>query len=254
MIKVKNIYEFLNKIAPFEKAMDFDNSGLLVGNLETDVKKILLSLDITPEICDEAKKLNANLIISHHPVIFKPFKSIDFKNSVSKLIKYEINAICAHTNLDVAEKGVNFHLASTLGLENFSPLIDSHGLPLGMIGTLDTLLRPEELALLVKNKLSCQGVRYTEGKSLISKVAVSSGSGGNLVEAAKINGADAFVTGEIKHSQILTANNLGITVIDAGHFKTENVIISPLQHTLKNQFKDLEFITSKESTDGIKYL
>ena len=185
MIKVKDIYEFLNKIAPFDKAMDFDNSGLLVGHFEADVKKVLLSLDITPEVCEEAKKLNANLIISHHPVIFKPFKSIDFKNSVSALIKYEINAICAHTNLDIAENGVNFHLASALGLKSLSPLIDSHGLPLGMIGKLESFLRPEEFALLVKNKLSCQGLRYTEGKSLIMKVAVSSGSGGDLVETAK---------------------------------------------------------------------
>ena len=123
MIKIKNIYEFIDSFAPFKDSMDFDNCGLLVGNINSEVNNVLVALDITNEVVEEAKKLGANLIISHHPVIFKPIKKIMSDSVVYNLIKNDIAAICAHTNLDMAEDtGVNTCLANALELKNLQPL------------------------------------------------------------------------------------------------------------------------------------
>ncbi len=254
MTKVKDIYDFLDSIAPFKSAMDFDNCGILIGDSDHEVKSAVISLDITSEVCDEAHDLGANLIISHHPIIFKPIKNISFKNIASKMIKNEINAICAHTNLDMAKFGVNFHLASSLGISNLSPLCMEKESPLGFVGELKKDMDSNEFAIFVKEKLNCKGVRYTNIKTKIKKVGVCSGSGGNLVAEAYKKGVDAFVTGEIKHSEILLANHLGITVVDAGHFKTENVIINPLKIMLSEKFKNVKFITSESFSDKINYI
>ncbi len=254
MNTVKDIYQFLDQIAPFEKSMNFDNCGLLVGDLNCTIKKVLISLDITNEVCEEANNLSAELIISHHPVIFKPLKKIEFDSPIASLIKYKINAICAHTNLDVAREGVNFHLAKALNLKNLTPLVTNKDYSIGLIGTLEKTLTSTELAKFVKKQLSCEGVRYTQNSHKIKTVAVCSGSGGEFVSEAKLKGADAFVTGEIKHSQILSANQMGITIVDAGHFKTENVITEPLRYLLKQKFKNTEFVVSEVFSDKIKYL
>lgn len=254
MKTVKQIYDFLDLIAPFDSSMEFDNCGILVGDPNFQVNKVLLSLDITNEVCEEAKNLNAGLIISHHPVIFKPIKNIEFNKAVHKLIKYNLSAICAHTNLDIAENGVNFCLAKTLELTSLTYLSYFKTYPLGFIGDLKSEMTSKEFALFVKNKLHCEGVRYTESFRKINKVAICSGSGGNLINNVIEKNADAFVTGEIKHSQILEANQFDITVVDAGHFKTENLIFFHLLKTLKEKFIDVEFYISKVFTDKIKYL
>ena len=254
MITVKKIYNFLNEIAPFSSSMEYDNTGLLAGNFENKVEKVVLSLDITNEVCNEAKNLGAQLIISHHPVIFKAIKNINFKSPVANLIKNEKNAICAHTNLDIAEKGVNFELAKALKLSNLKTLTFENSHPLGLVGNLEKAMNCNEFAKFVKENLLCEGLRYTEIKKEIKKVAVCSGSGGSLVESVFEAKADAFVTGEIKHSDILKANSFGIQVVDTGHFKSENVIIKPLEEKLKRAFPEIEFFTSKTFTDGIKYL
>lgn len=254
MIKVKDIYDFIDEIAPFKTAMDFDNCGLLVGNLDDEVKKVLLSLDINKNVCDEAKEKGANLIISHHPVIFKPLKNLNFESAVSKLIKYGINAICAHTNLDIANEGVNYYLAKSLNLSNLSSLFLENSCSLGLIGQLDTQLEAKEFAKFVKKSLKCNGLRYTQVERKIRKVAVCSGSGGNLIDYAFKNNVDAFVTGEIKHSDIIKANEYQICVVDAGHFKTENLVLEPLKLKLEDKFKSINFELSMRFTDNVMYL
>lgn len=254
MITVKDIYDFLDTIAPFKSAMDFDNSGLLIGNYDLEVKKVLVCLDITNEVCDEANKIGANLIISHHPIIFKPTKKLDFEGPVYKMMKYKINAICAHTNLDVAENGVNYHLAKSLELSDLSPLTYEKEYPLGFVGNLKNKMHTYDFALFVKEKLNCESLRYTSNTDIISKVAVCSGTGGEFIEEAVNSGAEAFVTGEIKHSQILKANQLGLSIFDVGHFKSENVIVEPLKIMLEDKFKNIEFYSSKVCTDKINYL
>ena len=254
MSKIGEIYEYINEIAPFDTALSFDNVGLLVGNYDIEVSRVLLALDITKSVCDEAKNLGANLIISHHPVIFKPLKNIMFDSVASSLMKNEISAICAHTNLDIAEKGVNFQLAEKIGLLNLSTLTFEENKPIGLIGYLRNEMNAEEFAAFVKEKLDCNGVRYTKINNKIKKVAVCSGSGGTFIENAYEKSVDAFVVGEIKHSDILKANDFGISIVDAGHYKSENVIIQPLKSMLGAKFPHIKFFASQTFSDGVNYL
>ena len=255
MTKVKNIFNFINEFAPFENALSFDNCGLLIGEAEQEIKNAILSLDITKSVVEEAKNLNANLIISHHPIIFKPISEIKLSGAISLLCKNDINAICAHTNLDIANKGVNFHLAKKLNIQGTTPLSYEEGKPLGLIGNLNHEFECKEFAEYVKESLGFKGVRYTEPKNKkIKTAAVCSGSGGEFYKKSHEKGADVIVTGEIKHSQIIAANELGIMVVDAGHYKTENVILESLKNMLEEKFENVNFYLSESFTDNINYL
>lgn len=254
MNKIYEIYDYMNKIAPFNTALSFDNVGLLVGNYDLYVSKVLLSLDITKSVCDEALNLGANLIISHHPIIFRPLKNIKLDSVIATLIKNDISAICAHTNLDVYEKGVNFQLAKKINLSKLSSLASEENNSIGLIGYLENEMNAKEFASMVKEKLDCNGVRYTAVNNKIKKVAVCSGSGGGFIESAHEKSADGFVIGEIKHSDILKANESGITIVDVGHYKSENVVIEPLKNMLSEKFTDIEFFTSQTFSDGVNYL
>lgn len=254
MATIKEIYDFFDKTAPFKTAFEFDNVGLLVGDQNLEVTKVLVALDITSEVCDEAKSLGAQLIISHHPVIFKPLKNLELSSVVANLIQNKISAICVHTNLDVAPDGVNFHLAKKLEILEPHPLTYEEDRQLGVVGDLQNELSPDEFAKFVKERLNCHGVRYTNPNKKIKKIAVCSGSGGNLVREAHAKHADAFVTGEIKHSDILRANHLGIMIVDVGHYKSENVIVEPLKNKLGKEFEKVKFFASEKFTDKIEYL
>lgn len=251
MKKIKDIIDFVETFAPLESAMDFDNVGLLVGSENSEVKTALVALDITDEVIDEALKNSVQLIISHHPVIFEPLKSIDTTSVVYKLINSGLSALCLHTNLDLSPVfGVNTCLAETVGVKN-GAFVDGECL---YIGELDEVLSNREFAANVKTALNCDGLRYTFGEKTVKRVAICSGSGGDLAPLASELGADALLTGEIKHNQIIAANHCGIAVVDAGHFKTEDVVIEPLCKKLGNEFSDVEFIRSQSCTDGVNYL
>lgn len=250
MTTVKDIYNYIDAIAPFETAMDFDNVGILAGNPNAQVETVLLALDITPQVVKEAQNQNAQLIISHHPIIFKPLKALPSSSVPYLLAQADISAICAHTNLDLAEGGVNSCLASALGLLNQN-LIEGKAM---VIGTLPTPLKPKAFAEQVKTQLHCTGLRYTAGEKNIHTVAVSSGSGSDNIDAALSFGADALVTGEIKHSFILSAIQQGLMIVDAGHYRTEDVVIKPLIHKLGREFPKIEFKKSISFTDNVEYL
>lgn len=258
MVKVADIFAFIDGLVPFDTAMDFDNVGLLVGDMNAVVQKCVVALDVTAAVVDEAESLGANLIISHHPVIFTPLKSLQANSIPYELARCGISAICAHTNLDMAAFGVNTCLAEALSLRNLMPLSTYEtcrgALPLGLVGELEADKSCEEFARFVKERLSCEGVRYINVARKIRKVAVCSGSGGDLIDAAARQNADAFVTGEIKHHEILLAAQSGICVVDAGHFKSEDIVISPLVRRLSERFPTVKFVKSSACTDGIKFL
>ncbi len=254
MTLIRDIYQFLDEFSPFNAAFSYDNCGLLVGNFDNTVNKVLLSLDITKNVIKEAKGLGAELIISHHPIIFKPIKFVNSDSALHLLCELNISAICAHTNLDVAKEGVNYQLAKALMLKNLKPLTYEENSPLGFLGTLEKTMTCKEFANYVKKQLRCDGLRYTKINRPINTVAVCSGSGGNLVDEVAAKNADVFVTGEIKHSQILQANELNIAIVDAGHYRTENVIISPLTQKLRLKFKNVEFLESRVFTDNMEYI
>lgn len=251
MTTIKNIIDFTETFAPLDSAMDFDNCGLLVGSENKAVTKALVSLDITETVVEEAVKAGAELIISHHPVIFSPLKNVDENTVVYRLIKNNIGALCLHTNLDLGQKfGVNICLAKAVGVKNFS-FVQGECL---LIGELEQKISIDKFANTVKSSLNCKGLRFTKTKDAIKTVAVSSGSGGDYVGLAQSSNADVLLTGEIKHHQILEANSIGISIIDAGHFKTEDIVIEPLCRKLNTEFGNVEFIKSKTCTDNIEYL
>ncbi len=250
-MRIKDIIEFTESFAPLSSAMDFDNVGLLVGNENSEVKKAVVALDITDDVIDEALENEAQLIISHHPVIFDALKNIPENSIVYRLINNNLSALCLHTNLDLSpEFGVNTCLAEAVGVKNAS-FVEGECL---YIGELENTTTNKAFAERVKTALNCEGLRYTLPQKSVKKVAICSGSGGDLAALAKANGADVLLTGEIKHHDILNANKLGIAIIDAGHFKTEDIVITPFTEKLKKEFSDIEFIRSEKCTDGINYL
>lgn len=259
MVTVNDVYAFLNEIAPFEYSFSFDNVGILVGNKSAKVDKVLLSLDLTSEVLEEANQLGVQLVITHHPVIFDPVKSILSDDLLYRVIKSNISVISAHTNLDIAENGVNFHLAKALGIKETKALSEvnfgSKKLPFGVVGSLDKKYSCKEFAQLVKRNLNCDGVRYLNlCNKKIKKVAVGSGACGELVVEAKKMNADVFVTGEIKHHELLFAKENSICVVDVGHYKSENVVIEPLALMLHRKFSNVMFFTSTVDIDSMRYL
>lgn len=238
-MKLKNIIDLTREIAPFETAEEWDNVGLLVGSDDAEVSRVLLALDITPEVVTEAHEKGVHLIISHHPVIFHPLSSLNPDSAEYLLAKYDIAALCLHTNLDRAAEGVNTALGRALGLKNTALYPEDFLL----VGEVDAPCSAEEFAAFIKERLGAPSVRYTEGR--VRRVAVSSGGGGEGVELAAKYGFDAFVTGELKHHQYLYARQKGVAAFDAGHFSTEDVVMRPLAERLRAAFPDTEFLVSE---------
>ena len=256
MATVQDIYSWVDGFAPFETAMSFDNPGLLVGDENQVVTRAVVSLDITPAVVEEAAALGAQLIVSHHPVIFRPLKRLNSASVPYRLAQNGISAVCAHTNLDMAAGGVNTCLAERLGLHHAEMLkeYENSGLPEGLVGELDASYSPEEFARYVKENLGCDGLRYVPGKDPVKRVALCGGGGADLLYDAVACGAQAFVTGESKHNILLDAEAMGITLVDAGHFYTEDVVILPLMERLQKAFPDILFQKSQVMHSPAKYL
>lgn len=234
-VTVKEIYNFIDGIAPFSAQCEWDNSGLLVGDPEKEVRKIAVVLDLTNEAVKIAKEIGADLVISHHPVIFSPCRNFCSGNPAFELAANGISAICAHTSLDCAKGGVNDALAAVLGFENAVPLCDEG--EEGMVRTCTVNdMTGEELAKLVAEKLSAS-VAVTDCNKTVKKIALCGGGGGSFINAVAANGCDAYITGEAKHHEYIGAAELGLTLITAGHFETENPVIPVLAEKLKENFE-----------------
>ncbi len=247
MVKIRNVEEIMEKLAPKELKEIWDNVGLQVGNSESVVSGILLSLDLTSAVIEEAESLGCNLILTHHPLILEPLKKIVTGDAVSdmiiSLISGNISFYCAHTNLDKAPGGVNDCLAERLGLIDITDLGDEEG-ALCRIGTLPYKMTVEEFACEVKSRLGCDVVKYTgEGTKPIKTVALCSGSGSDFYTEAVKNGAEVFVTGEVKHHAALYGEEMGISFIEAGHFETENIVLEMLADKLSESFDIPVFIS-----------
>lgn len=255
MISAAEIYLYVNEIAPFHTAMDFDNVGLLVGDPAQIVDSVIVSLDITSPVIEEARQAGAQLLISHHPVIFNPLKRLRPDDIPAQLIRHGLTAICAHTNLDLAPCGVNIQLAASLSLQDCKPVATykDSGLAEAVFGTLPEPLEPKAFAQYVKERLHCGGVKYTVGKGPVKTVGVSCGAGSGLMFDAADCGVDAFVTGESKHHEHLAAREMGVTMVDAGHFNTEDVVIGPLIAMLQKRFPEVRFAKSSQ-TDPMCYV
>lgn len=256
IVTANEIYLWMDKWAPFDTAAAYDNAGFLVGDRNAQISSVAVVFDITVKAVEQAAALGCQLMISHHPVIFTAIKSIDVSSPVYRLIQNGIGAVCAHTNLDAAVGGVNDVLADLLGLTGVIALADPDEPmlpPPARIGTLPHPMKPLELAAYVRDKLGAGGVRYTECTKEISSVAVCGGSGAEFIQPAINEGADALITGEAKHHELLYANDHNFMLIDAGHFITERRIVNEVAKRLKNDFKDLT-VCVIEQEEPVKYI
>ena len=362
MITVGDVYEIIDEIAPFNLAEKWDNSGLLIGDKNSVVTSAMLCLDITNEIAQEAVDKGVSLLISHHPIIFNSLHSINNDSPTSILVKNNISAICAHTNLDMAKEGINEIIAQKLNLKTisepietvyelpfyqlavfvpvdniqqvydamakagagtlgnysgcafytegtgtFMPLEGSHAyigevgkqekvlearlemiLPqskraqviqamlnshpyekvayhlsenlaimekigLGKIGKLESELTPKEFAEVIKKTFGNTVVRYNDTGKKIKTVAFSSGSGGSLLQKVISKNVDAYVTGDVKHDQFIDAQNANLTVFDAGHYHTENIVLDSLKERLIEKLPDVKFEIAEKNRDILSY-
>lgn len=244
MAKVKNFYGYLNSIAPFETQEDWDNSGMLVGDMEAEVNRVAVVLDITPEEIKKANAIGADLIISHHPVIFSPIKSVTKGSVPYELVASSMNALCCHTPLDIADGGTNDSLAELLGIK-----VTRADDPILRLGTVEPTTA-DELAGKIAKTLNTK-VRYADAGRIIKKIAICTGAGCSLIEAA--GEIDAFITGDASHHNFLDCVQEGITLIAAGHYETEIVVVPVLVKKLQTQFPDIEIIDIKQE-NPIKFI
>lgn len=253
MIICRDIISFIEKTAPCELAEDWDNIGLLVGNKESKVKRIMLCLDITTASLEKAVENKVNLIITHHPLIFKGLNRVvenEVKGSlIYTLIRNNINVYAAHTNLDFAVSGVNTQLAEALGLEDVAPYGDSAG----KAGTLKEKVSLHDFIKQVKCGLNVPFVRVAgKAEDGVQKVAVYCGSFDDNLEALSQSQADVLVTGDLKYHTALDAREAGLCIIDAGHFNTEKVVLPALETVLKDNFPGIEVIRFEQEEDPFK--
>ncbi len=249
MTTVKDIHDYIDSFAPFDTAESYDNVGILVGDPGQKVKKAVLSLDITKDVVDEAVMLGAQVIISHHPVIFNPVKRVMSDSVVYHLAKNGLSAVCAHTNLDKSPVfGVNTELAKAMDLENIRVSENDEIL---FLADAKEPLTSRAMAQIIRKNLSCDSIAFTCFNNTVRKVGMCSGAGGSEIFSAISEGCDAFVTGEMKHHELLAANDSGMSVFILGHYRSEDVVIKPLADKLSERFPDVSFVKSEFFTDGM---
>lgn len=250
---IQDIYQMLDNFAPFSLQESYDNSGLLVGDPEQEVRTILLTLDITIPVVEEAAAKHADLILAHHPVIWNPLRSISPAHPVWHLVRNGIGAICSHTCFDIAQGGLNDAFGSRIRKaipmqEQNDPLaVLSGNRVLGKTADLLQATDADTLALQLRDALGCNSLRYYRGAraDAIRRIAWCTGSGGDLIEDAIRAGADALITGDCKHSIWADAQNRSFTLFDCGHFETEIIIVDEFRKLLAANAPEITVLDSE---------
>ena len=255
MTTAHDIERSLYDWAPRELAMAWDNVGLLVGDPAQEVRRVLVALDITQGVAEEAVSLGAQMIVSHHPVMncaWHEVQTLRADDAQGRLLRYLVRhglaACCMHTNLDAAEGGVNDCLAQKLGLSGTIPLNEQK---IGRIGTLSCEIPLEQFLHDVVKSLSCRGLRYRDGGRPVHRVAVGGGACGEYIPQALAQGCDTFVTSDLRYNDFLDTR--GLNLIDAGHFPTEDVVCPEVVHRLQKAFPAICVSKSAVHRDAVQY-
>ena len=257
MPTVREIEQALFELAPREGAMDWDNVGHLLGDPDSQVSRVLVALDITEDVADEALAHGCELIVAHHPVMNCRWLPVQRVRSdtpqghlLLKLLRNGVSAICMHTNLDVAWGGVNDILAEKLKLVDPGPLCDNG---LGRVGRLEEPMDLADFVRFVSRSLGCNGVRYAGAGKPVCRVAVGGGACGEFEDDAIRAGCDTFVTADLSYHQFLDAKGKGINLIDAGHFPTEDPVCEKLVQYVSDRFQELVVTKSTSPRAVIQY-
>ena len=258
MKRVKDIIKIMEEFAPINLKEDFDNVGLMVGDKEKEVKKILLSLDCTLEVIEEAKEKDIDLIITHHPLLFRKPSSITTDTLTGKkiieLIKNDISLYSSHTNLDSASGGLNETIVNILGYEskelievNRNARNENEGL--GRIIKLDKEISLDDLVKQVKEKLNINSLKIVKASEKVKKIAVINGSGSSFFDMAYKKGADCIITGDTTYHFASDYKEMGVSIIDTGHFLSEWIVFLEVINKLKDKLSEVEIIISENSND-----
>jgi len=258
--KVSAIAAFLEELAPRRLAAEWDNVGLLVGDARRTVERVMTCLTVTTASVAEAVAEKAQLIVSHHPVLFQPVRRITADDAQGKmlldLIAAGIAVYSPHTAFDSAGSGINQQLAEGLGLSDVAPLVADSVDPklgAGRFGVPESAATLESIAARVKDFLHVPGVQLVGNSQMpVRSVAIACGSGGELLEAARRAGCDCFVTGEAKLHTCLEADARGIGMILAGHFASERFGVERLAELINTQFHDLTVWSCHSERDPIR--
>ena len=257
MPTVREIEQALFELAPGEAAMEWDNVGHLLGDPDQAVERVLVALDITEGVADEAIASGCQLVVAHHPVMncrWTPVQNIrddTFQGHLFlKLLRNNVSAICMHTNLDIAWGGVNDALAQRLELVDPGPLCENG---LGRVGRLEEPMDLADFVRFVSRSLGCNGVRYAGAGKPVCRVAVGGGACGDFEDDAIRAGCDTFVTADLSYHQFLDAKGKGINLIDAGHFPTEDPVCEKLVQYVSDRFQELVVTKSTSHREVIQY-
>jgi dinuclear metal center YbgI/SA1388 family protein len=261
VVCVRDLITVLDKFAAPALAEGWDNIGLMVGEPDLEISAILIALDPTLEVLNEAKEKGCNTIVTHHPLIFKGLKSLRTDQPEGRVLTRALTdrlaIIACHTNLDKVPGGVNEMLAAHLGLVNCRVLVpDSAASELskvgfGRIGDLPVPLNFEDFKGLIRERLDLQVVKVAgPPPAEITTVAVCGGSGSELAPAARVGGAQIYLSGEIKHSMARWAESVEFCIVDGGHFATENVMVSGLAKLIQSGFAELDLAVAVLTTES----
>ena len=263
MNRVKDFIEIIEEFAPINLKEDFDNVGLMVGDKEKEVKRILLSLDCTLEVIEEANTHNEEIIITHHPLIFRKPSNITTDTLVGKkiikLIKNDISLYSSHTNLDSASGGLNETIVNILGFDS-KELIENNknarnkNEGLGRIIRLDKAINLNDLVELVKEKLNIEGLKVVKASQEVKNIAVINGSGSDFIDIAYRKGADCIITGDTTYHYASDYKEMGVSIIDTGHFSSEWIVFLEVIKKLQNKLSDVEIIISQHSNDPYTFV
>ena len=261
MTTVNDILTFVEALAPRYMKEDWDRVGLNCGHADKEVRRILVALDPFEDVCREAKQVGADLLVTHHALIWTPGFITDLSpqgRNTLFLIENNIACINAHTNLDCAPGGVNDILAEKLGLRDIRVIqpkgVDTQGREWGLLrqGTIAKQSLQQFLSI-VKIALGCEGLRYSDCGKAVHKVAVGGGSCAGEMAQAVNAGCDTFVTADVKYNQFWDAKHLGLNLIDAGHFYTENPVCRYLTQKLRRAFPEITVTMSAQHADCAKF-
>ncbi|WP_299981371.1 Nif3-like dinuclear metal center hexameric protein [Desulfobacula sp.] len=241
MVRTKDILELLNIIAPFDIAEDWDNSGFQAGNLNWEVKKVMIGLDVSYGLMTAAKEGNCDLVLTHHPLMHRAEKFINFNRMPGSAIeiaaRHRISIISVHTNLDKANDGLNDYFATKLGIkktkiflmESPSSVPTDEMIGIGRIGYLKSKASLKQVVHQVKKTLNLTHLRVTGDMDLpVTTIAVCTGSGGSLVDVFLRSNADVYITGDIKYHEARRVEEYSKGLIDVGHFGSEHMAIDLL--------------------------